>query len=216
MSEVKRFDVPSMRSLIQGEQAVMGYEVVLASDYDALAAKLTMAEDAAEKGDAARQQCGGMEMEIEELRAELAELRARVVVLPDRLPRREDQSESAQEGRRWGMSEVREVFEKRMAGIFDLSAYVDSQGDIRYSDSHTQAAWDGCQLVVDLFEPAPSVRQGMSLDHIGRLHALEKLRLRIAAHMFIRKNGELLGYGVTVPEMREFRELLIPFNGEIK
>ncbi|HCK0492060.1 TPA: hypothetical protein NH982_001736 [Pseudomonas aeruginosa] len=83
MSEVKRFDVPSMRSLIQGEQAVMGYEAVLASDYDALAAKLAMAEDAAEKGDAARQQCGGMEMEIEELRAELAELRARVVVVPD-------------------------------------------------------------------------------------------------------------------------------------
>lgn len=76
MSEVKRFDVPSMRSLTQGEQAVMGYEVVLASDYDALAAKLTMAEDAAAKGDAARQQCGGMEMEIEELRA-------RVVVSPD-------------------------------------------------------------------------------------------------------------------------------------
>ncbi|HBP6823487.1 TPA: hypothetical protein L6B08_26880 [Pseudomonas aeruginosa] len=37
MSEVKRFDVRSLRSLIQGEQAVMGYEVVLASDYDALA-----------------------------------------------------------------------------------------------------------------------------------------------------------------------------------
>ncbi len=80
MSEVKRFDVPSMRSLIQGEQAVMGHEVVLASDYDALAAKLAMAEDAAAKGDAARQQCGGMEMEIKELRAELAALRARVVV----------------------------------------------------------------------------------------------------------------------------------------
>ncbi|AZM80473.1 hypothetical protein NTA43_15980 [Pseudomonas aeruginosa] len=79
MSDVKRFDVPSMRSLINGEQAVMGHEVVLASDYDALAAKLAMAEDAAAKGDAARQQCGGMEMEIEELRAELAELRARVV-----------------------------------------------------------------------------------------------------------------------------------------
>ncbi|HHG4353964.1 TPA: hypothetical protein ACPWEU_003840 [Pseudomonas aeruginosa] len=91
MSEVKRFDVPSMRSLTQGEQAVMGYEVVLASDYDALAAKLAMAEDAAAKGDAARQQCGGMEMEIEELRAEakalreeVAALRARVVVLPER------------------------------------------------------------------------------------------------------------------------------------
>ncbi|HFK9487693.1 TPA: hypothetical protein ACG0TY_000240 [Pseudomonas aeruginosa] len=39
MSKVKRFDVPSMRSLIQGEQAVMGYEAVLASDYDALAAE---------------------------------------------------------------------------------------------------------------------------------------------------------------------------------
>ncbi|EOG9966931.1 TPA: hypothetical protein OW314_001035 [Pseudomonas aeruginosa] len=105
MSEVERFDVPSMRSLTQGEQAVMGYEVVLASDYDALAAKLAMAEDAAAKGDAARQQCGGMEMEIEELRAEaqalrderdsqqrvaikameeLAALRARVVVVPER------------------------------------------------------------------------------------------------------------------------------------
>ncbi|MFG8343412.1 hypothetical protein ACEOPV_05495 [Pseudomonas aeruginosa] len=83
MSQVKRFDVPSMRSLIQGEQAVMGYEAVLASDYDALAAKLAMAEDAAAKGDAARHQCGGMEMEIEELRAELAELRARVAVVPD-------------------------------------------------------------------------------------------------------------------------------------
>ncbi|MDI3613395.1 hypothetical protein QK435_06035 [Pseudomonas aeruginosa] len=87
MSEVKRFDVPSMRSLIHGEQAVMGYEAVLASDYDALAAKLTMAEDAAAKGDAARQQCGGMEMEIEELRAELAELRARVVVPQEFLER---------------------------------------------------------------------------------------------------------------------------------
>ncbi|EPH1498290.1 hypothetical protein L4P04_006263 [Pseudomonas aeruginosa] len=74
MSEVKRFDVPSMRSLTQGEQAVMGYEVVLASDYDALAAKLAMAEDAAAKGDAARHQCGGMEMEIQELKTKLAEL----------------------------------------------------------------------------------------------------------------------------------------------
>ncbi|MCO1686461.1 hypothetical protein FA454_32825 [Pseudomonas aeruginosa] len=56
---------------------------IRASDYDALAAKLAMAEDAAAKGDAARHQCGGMEMEIEELRAELAELRARVAVVPD-------------------------------------------------------------------------------------------------------------------------------------
>ncbi|HHQ2810282.1 TPA: hypothetical protein ACSPM7_005424 [Pseudomonas aeruginosa] len=76
MSEVKRFDVPSMRSLTQGEQAVMGYEVVLAYDYDALAAKLSMAEDAAAKGDAARQQCGGMEMEIQELRENAVKLAA--------------------------------------------------------------------------------------------------------------------------------------------
>lgn len=55
------------------------------AERDALAAKLAMLEDAAAKGDAARQQCGGMEMEIEELRAELAELRARVVVLPEPL-----------------------------------------------------------------------------------------------------------------------------------
>ncbi|MFU5719645.1 hypothetical protein ACM7US_18095 [Pseudomonas aeruginosa] len=110
----------------------------------------------------------------------------------------------------------REEFEKRMAGIFGLSSYVDDQGNIRYFDSHTQAAWDGCHLVVDLFEPAPSAQARMDLDYIGRLHALEKLRLRIAAHMFIREDGELLGYGVSVPEMREFRGLLIPFNGEIK
>ncbi|WP_161967107.1 hypothetical protein [Pseudomonas aeruginosa] len=55
-----------------------------------------------------------------------------------------------------------------------------------------------------------------TLGHAERLQALERLRLRIDAHMFIREDGELLGYGVTVPEMREFRELLIPFNGEIK
>ncbi|WP_319126746.1 hypothetical protein [Pseudomonas aeruginosa] len=61
MSEVKRFDVPSMRSLIQGEQAVMGYEAVLASDYDALAD------------------------EAQALREEVAALRARVVVVPEPL-----------------------------------------------------------------------------------------------------------------------------------
>ncbi|HCF2191703.1 TPA: hypothetical protein NIC60_000676 [Pseudomonas aeruginosa] len=60
MSEVKRFDVPSMRSLTQGEQAVMGYEVVLASDYDALAA------------------------EAQALREEVAAVSARVVVVPER------------------------------------------------------------------------------------------------------------------------------------
>ncbi|MWB89335.1 hypothetical protein [Pseudomonas aeruginosa] len=79
MSEVKRY--------IIGRNGLPEFhdsgEYVATSDYDALAAKLAMAEDAAAKGDAARQQCGGMEMEIEELRAELAELRARVVVVPD-------------------------------------------------------------------------------------------------------------------------------------
>lgn len=50
--------------------------VVKWTDYAALAAKLAMAEDAAAKGDAARQQCGGMEMEIQELRENAAKLAA--------------------------------------------------------------------------------------------------------------------------------------------
>ncbi|HCF0889207.1 hypothetical protein [Pseudomonas aeruginosa] len=84
MSEVKRFDHVNHAHIDDCEHVESSEgEWVAASDYDALAAKLAMAEDAAEKGDAARQQCGGMEMEIEELRAELAELRARVVVVPD-------------------------------------------------------------------------------------------------------------------------------------
>ncbi|HBO3004381.1 TPA: hypothetical protein L4R59_001035 [Pseudomonas aeruginosa] len=78
MSEVKRYHFEAFI-----DNYYKHYQFILASDYDALAAKLTMAEDAAAKGDAVRQQCGGMEMEIEELRAELAELRARVVVVPD-------------------------------------------------------------------------------------------------------------------------------------
>lgn len=84
MSEVKRFDhvnhahVDDCEHIENPEGAW-----VRASDYDALVAKLAMAEDAAAKGDAARQQCGGMEMEIQELRAELAALRARVAVVPD-------------------------------------------------------------------------------------------------------------------------------------
>ncbi|MFG8076940.1 hypothetical protein ACEOIB_25015 [Pseudomonas aeruginosa] len=84
MSEVKRFDHVNHAHVDDCEHVESSEGVwVTASDYDALAAKLAMAEDAAAKGDAARQQCGGMEMEIEELRAELAELRARVVVIPD-------------------------------------------------------------------------------------------------------------------------------------
>ncbi|KSR15261.2 hypothetical protein [Pseudomonas aeruginosa] len=84
MSEVKRFDHVNHAHIDDCEHVESSEGAwVTASDYDALAAKLTMAEDAAAKGDAARQQCGGMEMEIEELRAELAELRARVAVVPD-------------------------------------------------------------------------------------------------------------------------------------
>ncbi|ERW30688.1 hypothetical protein [Pseudomonas aeruginosa] len=85
MSEVKRFDHVNHAHIDDCEHVESSEGAwVTASDYDALAAKLAMAEDAAAKGDAARQQCGGMEMEIEELRAELAELRARVVVVPER------------------------------------------------------------------------------------------------------------------------------------
>lgn len=85
MSEVHRFSVVKMLSEAGNKISYdpHGPEIVMAKDYDALAAKLAMLEDAAAKGDAARQQCGGMEMDIEELRAELAELRARVVVVPD-------------------------------------------------------------------------------------------------------------------------------------
>jgi hypothetical protein len=74
MSEVKRFDVPSMRSLTKGEQAVMGYEVVLASDYDALAAEAQALRD--ERDSQQRVAIKAME--------ELAGLRARVVVAPER------------------------------------------------------------------------------------------------------------------------------------
>lgn len=84
MSKVKRFDHVNHAHIDDCEHVESSEGAwVTASDYDALAAKLAMAEDAAAKGDAARQQCGGMEMEIEELRAELAELRARVVVIPE-------------------------------------------------------------------------------------------------------------------------------------
>lgn len=105
MSEVKRFDVPSMRSLIQGEQAVMGYEAVLASDYDTLAAEaqalreevergnritVAMALDISAVGEAlgipGEEQVGGTGEFIDlirELQKEVEALRARVVVVPD-------------------------------------------------------------------------------------------------------------------------------------
>lgn len=112
MSEVKRFDVPSMRSLIHGEQAVMGYEAVLASDYDALAAEAQALREEVERGNritvamaldisAVGEALGipGEEQEggtgefidlIRELQKEVAALRARVVVVPNRLPRSSD------------------------------------------------------------------------------------------------------------------------------
>ncbi|MFP6354758.1 hypothetical protein VST52_07330 [Pseudomonas aeruginosa] len=84
MSKVKRFDHVNHAHIDDCEHVESSEGAwVTASDYDALAAKLAMAEDAAAKGDAARHAACGMEVEIEELRAELAELRARVVVVPD-------------------------------------------------------------------------------------------------------------------------------------
>ncbi|WP_079743892.1 hypothetical protein [Pseudomonas aeruginosa] len=77
MSEVKRFDhvnhahVDDCEHIDNPEGAW-----VKASDYDAIVAKLAMAEGAAARGDAARQQCGGMEMEIQELRENAAKLAA--------------------------------------------------------------------------------------------------------------------------------------------
>ncbi|HGN8661064.1 hypothetical protein AM469_004120 [Pseudomonas aeruginosa] len=106
MSQVKRFDVPSMRSLIQGEQAVMGYEAVLASDYDALAAEAQALREEVERGNriavamaldisAVGEALGipGEEQEggtgefidlIRELQKEVEALRAKVVVVPER------------------------------------------------------------------------------------------------------------------------------------
>lgn len=71
MSEVKRYHFESFIDSYYKHR-----QFVLASDYDDLAAKLAMAEDAAAKGDAARQQCGGMEMEVQELRENAAKLAA--------------------------------------------------------------------------------------------------------------------------------------------
>ncbi|MCF1245197.1 hypothetical protein ACT517_17295 [Pseudomonas aeruginosa] len=125
MSEVKRFDVPSMRSL-QGEQAVMGYEVVLASDYDTLAAEaqalreevaaLRMARDDFKlERDLARQNFCDEQAANYQLQAhfksclgELSELRARVAVVPERelftqylpgaIPRNADEVSAWKEG----------------------------------------------------------------------------------------------------------------------
>ncbi|HFT7074708.1 TPA: hypothetical protein ACGRQV_002243 [Pseudomonas aeruginosa] len=95
---------------------------------------------------------------------------------------------------------LRAMFEETNKGKFPRRSFErDKFGD--YVDRSAEFAWKSLLS---------------TLSHAERLQALEHLRLRIDAHMFIREDGELLGYGVTVPEMREFRELLIPFNGEIK
>ncbi|HHX6238424.1 TPA: hypothetical protein ACXJL4_002729 [Pseudomonas aeruginosa] len=75
MSEVKQY-LTNRGELLCADslQPAEVYRLVDSKDYDALAAKLAMAEDAAAKGDAARQQCGGMEMEIQELREQAAKL----------------------------------------------------------------------------------------------------------------------------------------------
>ncbi len=82
MTDVKRYDCTNggyrhCQGCYEMTETPLG-DYVRSEDYDALAAKLAMAEDAAAKGDAARQQCGGMEMEIEELRAEAKALREEV------------------------------------------------------------------------------------------------------------------------------------------
>ncbi|HGM7903205.1 TPA: hypothetical protein ACKP91_002343 [Pseudomonas aeruginosa] len=76
MSEVKQY-LTNRGELLCADslQPAEVYRLVDAKDYDALAAKLAMAEDAAAKGDAARHAAGGMEMEIQELREKVTELR---------------------------------------------------------------------------------------------------------------------------------------------
>ncbi|HCF4509458.1 TPA: hypothetical protein NIF35_003466 [Pseudomonas aeruginosa] len=84
----------------------------------ALAAKLAMAEDAAAKGDAARQQCGGMEMEIEELRAEAQALRDELSEARGRATGSVDQKEGytgwvtqypGRAAKLWGSREIAEL-----------------------------------------------------------------------------------------------------------
>ncbi|HHK4727595.1 hypothetical protein ISF09_05660 [Pseudomonas aeruginosa] len=77
MSEVHRYSVVKMLSEAGNKISYdpHGPEVVMAKDYDALSAKLAVVEDAASKGDAARHAAGGMEMEIQELRENVAEMK---------------------------------------------------------------------------------------------------------------------------------------------
>ncbi len=88
MSNVKRTEhIAQLRKQAAFHRAQAGFSYqriyalederkALREEVSALRAKLAMAEDAAAKGDAARQQCGGMEMEIQELRENAAKLAA--------------------------------------------------------------------------------------------------------------------------------------------
>ncbi|HGP4248532.1 TPA: hypothetical protein ACLM19_004711 [Pseudomonas aeruginosa] len=70
MIEARVAGRPSAMEILAAEAQALREEVA------ALRTKLAMAEDAAAKGDAGRQQCGGMEMEIQELRENAAKLAA--------------------------------------------------------------------------------------------------------------------------------------------
>ncbi|MGQ9996746.1 hypothetical protein, partial [Pseudomonas aeruginosa] len=80
MNNVQRFwchEAQNIRCVRESDYAKLEAEAqALREEVAALRAKLAMAEDAAAKGDAARQQCGGMEMEIQELREQAAKLAA--------------------------------------------------------------------------------------------------------------------------------------------
>lgn len=88
MSNVKRTEhIAQLRKQVAFHRAQAGFSYqriyalederkALREEVAKLRTKLAMAEDAAAKGDAARQQCGGMEMEVQELREKAAKLAA--------------------------------------------------------------------------------------------------------------------------------------------
>ncbi|EMF9966156.1 hypothetical protein [Pseudomonas aeruginosa] len=130
MSEVKRFDVPSMRSLIQGEQAVMGYEAVIASDYDALAA------------------------EAKALREEVVRLledRARFPDKPDDIGRMigahiENLKHVAEESRRMCLKAMRErdVVEQDLEALRAMAVVVPDAANDRRKSAHYCRGWNAC------------------------------------------------------------------------
>lgn len=130
MSEVKRFDVPSMRSLIQGEQAVMGYEAVIASDYDALAA------------------------EAKALREEVVRLledRARFPDKPDDIGRMigahiENLKHVTEESRRMCLKAMRErdVVEQDLEALRAMAVVVPDAANDRRKSAHYCRGWNAC------------------------------------------------------------------------